>query len=227
MRKLLIVALVYCVPTLSYSQEKQSAVPAFSEWSLRFNPASFFETLGGVHMGVETNIDRKQKWYVVSEYGVIFINNFGRYDEGVEGGRNSNRVSGFETKQELRLRLKSDGGRYHFVAMELHYLQAGIDNSGWFGMGETNPGQYTYYKHQDFRESARETSVAVKYGGRFLSRQRLSLEMFAGFGVIYTDISYTNTEGKLYQLDKETVFKPDKDGFAPYTALGIRLCFRL
>ncbi len=209
-----------------YAQKNDSTGGALSEWHFRLNPSSFFEPVGGVHVGIETNLDKRKKYYVITEYGYIFINNTGSKEKE---NRNNNRISGFEGKLEIRKKISSKRSGTSFLGVEAHFLNAGINNSGWFSMGTPDPsGLYPYLQYQYFRESITSQSIAGKYVWKFLEQEnKWNIEFFGGLGFIYSDITYKNADGKLTQADFEPKFNMQKDGIQPYIAIGGRLLFKL
>lgn len=219
MKRLLSLGIVLFTCLIASGQASDSA-PAFSRWSIRLNPFSPLERLGGIHAGVQTNLGRGFSF--VSEYGWIFLNN---YRTSTPQDEKPSPVSGFETKQEIRYTPKKS----MFLALEVHYLSASAENSGWFGMGSVNSsGLYPYFKYQDFKETTRETSLALKIGNKLNSGQRpVGVEGFVGFGFIYRNIGYEYSEGSLYQPDRSTSFDPEDEGFQPYLCIGARILFRL
>lgn len=212
----LVIILYSC---LIASGQPVDSIPAFSQWSFRLNPFSPLERLGGIHAGVETNLSRRFSF--VSEYGWIFLNNFRSSSSGDE---KASPVRGFETKQEIRYNLNRSRV---FLAVEVHYLSASAENSGWFGMGYSS-GQFSYFKYQDFKETTSETSVALKIVHKLKSSKRqVGMEGFAGFGFIHRNIGYENSEGSLYQPDRDMNFNVEDEGIHPYLSIGARILFRL
>jgi hypothetical protein len=211
------------------SQDKDSSARPFSEWHFRVNPFSLVEVMGGIHVGVETNLDKRRKFYLVSEYGYIFLNNRGSA-EGQNDTKDKSRISGFETKQEMRIMTPNRKARASFFAAEVHYLRADVKNSGWFGMETPDAsGSYPYMKYQDFTESISSTSVAIKYGTKLYAQEaRFNLEGFIGFGFQHQNINkFRNAEGVLLESDKETFFNRSGIRILPYIPAGLRLTFRL
>lgn len=231
MRGILALIFVFVHPFFVYSQVGDTtSKPPFSSWTLRFNPLSFVEPVGGIQMGVETNIGKTGKFFLVSEYGFIFINNYGQYNDSRNNvSKNTGKISGWETKQEIKIALNTKSNIASFFAIELNYLNAGINNSGWFGMGKKDAtGSYPYFKYQEFRETSNEVSMALKYATRnFSDTKKFNLEGFAGVGLIYRKNNYRKSEGVLIQADLEPLFDTDKNGINPYLAAGLRLLFKL
>jgi hypothetical protein len=231
MRKYCFVMILCFATHLSIAQKVDSISKPFSSWSLRFDPLSFFETTGGVLAGFETNLDAKKKLFWISEYEYIFLNSVNLYSsEGNNDNKNTGHVSGFKTKQELRIAVKTKKNNGStFFAVEVNYLNAGVTNSGWFAMGTPDAnGLYPYFKYQDFRETTSETSIAGKFVGKSFSRNRkFNMEAFIGFGFKYKGRAYKKAEGKLVQPDKEPVFDIKNEGFNPYVPIGLRIVFKI
>jgi hypothetical protein len=224
---LIIASLVFCNDLRGQSTD--SLARPFSEWYSRWNPVALAERMGGIHIGVETNLDQRRKYYLVSEYGYIFLNNQGSA-EGQNDTKDKSRISGFETKQEIRMMTPNRKAWASFFALEVHYLQAGVKNSGWFGMEAPDAtGTYPYMKYQDYTESISSTSLAVKYGTKLYAQEaRFNLEAFIGFGVQYKNINkFRNAEGVLIESDKEGFFDRNGKQVLPYIPVGLRLIFRL
>ncbi len=225
---LLIASLISC---FCFAQQPDSTTKPLSQWILRFNPISFFQPVGGIQLGIETNLDSRSKYSLVSEYGYIFLNSFKMYSaEENEDNKNNGHISGFEIKQEVRMRLNSKKNPgTSFLSVEVNYQKAKLNNAGWFGMGKPDAfGLYPYFKYQDFQETSNETSIAMKYVLKsFPDNRKFNLEGFIGFGFIYKDIVYKKAEGKLVQPDKEPIFNVYNKGVNPYFPLGLRLLFKL
>ncbi|HEX6914049.1 MAG TPA: hypothetical protein VF145_02330 [Chitinophagaceae bacterium] len=220
--RILLVALV-CIAG-SASAQDSSRRAAFTRWEFRLNPLSFAERFGGLHLGVETNLDSKGKYFFVSEYGWIFLNNTSTWDSE-DDLSNQNKVRGFETKQELRKLNREQRRGSSYVGIELHYQQFRIANAGWFGMGET---PYAFYKYQSFGETACISSAAFKYIRKIAPpTSRWNMEWFAGVGVIYRDLRYAGTEGTLYDPDAKPVLSDQSTGLRPYAALGLRITLKI
>lgn len=198
----------------------------FSQWSIRLNPLSFIERFGGVDLGFETNIDKKRRWALVSEYGYLFINNSASAGNSRTNKKNNNPLSGFKTKQEVRWILpKNEGTRA--IGLELTHRQARIANEGWFGMGTPNARRlYPFFKYHNFTEEVIETSMAFKYIFKTAPKKgRLGAEGFVGLGVLNRDINYTKTEGTLVQPEAATLMDKDRATMLPYLSLGFRVFF--
>lgn len=224
----LLLFMVMCC-TAAKAQQQDTGFRAFSEWHFRVNPFSFVEKPGGLHIGFETNLDNRKRFYLVSEYGYIFINTrkFNLISSEEEKD-NRNPVRGFETKQELRKSLPGKKST-SFFAVELHYLNASVSNAGWFGMGTADAnGNYPYVKYHQYKESMHSGSLAFKYVAKaFPQQDRWNIEFFAGLGLIYRDINNSGAEGKLLESDSNALFKEDLQGLKPYLALGFRISLKL
>lgn len=209
------------------AQQTDSVALPFSEWHLRINPLSFVERIGGAHIGIETNVDKHKRYYFISEYGYIFLNN-GEYNAEAVANENKSRINGFETKQELRRSLHGKKSA-SFFGIEVHYIKASGRNAGWFGMGQPDAaGNYPYMKYQHYKEVMTSTSLAFKYISKaFLQTKKWNIEAFTGLGLVYRDIKNENAEGKLIGSDSEPLFKEDSEGIKPYLAIGIRFSVKL
>ena len=226
MRTVTFLFVAFCVPQVVHAQKNEISRP-FSEWQLRLNPFSLFETLGGVHLGAQTNLDRNRRLDFVSEYGYLFVNNGGNRRDGASGAEKQ-RVSGFETKQEVRWRLDEKGSGNSFAALEVHYVHASAQNEGWFGMGNRNEaGNYPYMKYQYFDEKMKTLSAAMKYAVRFPREGKFGGEAFAGMGLIYRHSANKNTEGKLLYPEWSPFFNEESLGTNFYLAAGFRLVYRI
>jgi hypothetical protein len=160
----LLIALAYIgLPGTLAAQKGGKTDRVLSYWNIRINPLSVMEKWGGVLAGIETNVDKKRKLYLVSEYGVIFINDLlSRQNKNSREPLNKQPLSGLKTKQELRWLIKGKKEMpVGFIALETTLQQASTRNSGWFGIGDKDlNGSYTYYKYQQFQEQVSVTSAA-------------------------------------------------------------------
>ncbi len=222
---LLIVIMATGAVNKSAAQKKQNTYNRFSEWNIRLNPFSFIERFGGVQLGFETNLDKKRKLNVVSEYGYLFLDNKNIGSNNTYSEKNINRLSGFKTKQDLRWRYKENMSSILSIGIEFNYQKAAIVNSGWFGMGTPDAQNlYPYFKYQDFREEVVEMSSAIKYIVKTIPKKgRIGLEGFGGLGLIDKRLNHKNSQGKLVQPDAEPLLKEEMEGLKGYIALGFRI----
>lgn len=227
---LLILIACICIRSKAVAQKNDTLFRPFSEWTLRFNPFSFIENFGGVHVGVETNLDKKKQLYLVSEYGIIFINNVGSGKGSLADQKNPNSLSGYRTKQELKWAVTRTNQRANvFVGLETNFQMVNVLNAGWFGMGRSDAnGLYPYFKYQEFKEEISQLSGAIKYvQPMYFKKGRFYFEFFIGLGVLYRDVKLKNSEGALIQPDVELVYSEASQGVKPYVAGGFRLMYNL
>ena len=224
----LLMACVASSPAFAQKNEKDST--NFSQWNLRFNPIFIVEPLGGINLGIETNIDKKKKLYLVSEFGIIFINNM-RERRDINEDANPVKLNGFKTTQELKyVVLQNKGRQSGAIAIESNFLKGTQKNSGWFGMGNDNGNtSYLFFKYQNFTEQVTEISGAIKYSQKayFGSSTFHHLEVFLGLGMINRKIENKNAEGKLVQPDHETLYSNERTELLPYLSAGLRLGINL
>lgn len=229
MKKIVSTIFILCACLMNVQGQKDSAGSRFSYWAIRVNPFSPFEQYGGIQLGVETNIDKKNKWNLVSEFGYVFINNVTSPSGKEEKSNNANKLTGFKTRQEVRWVVKTRRQQpVSYMAVEGILMTASIPNRGWFGIdGPDDFGNYAYFKYQDFKEQVTELGAAIKFVHKvYLSnRQVHNLELFGGFGLFNRMVKLKNPQGVLVQPDNEVLVEEMRKGVKPYLAAGIRLNF--